>query len=65
MMNNKCNSPVRIWGRAPRQKLWQRCLDMLQHMFVLTAFVLFLSFVQSVTAAQCDNEQGQDRYVKR
>ena len=49
MMNKKTVSPIRIWGKPPRQRLWDRCLDILQHSCVIAAFVLFLSYVQSVT----------------
>jgi hypothetical protein len=51
MMNKHIDSPIRIWGKPRRQRLWQRCLDIVQHTCVIAAFVLFLSYVQSVTAA--------------
>lgn len=59
-MNKKFEGDIRIWGRQPRQRFWQRCLDLLQHVCILSAFVLFLSYVQSVTAA----ESNQPRVVQ-
>lgn len=52
MMIKKTVSPIRIWGKPRRLRLWDRCLDILQHSCVIAAFVLFLSYVQSVTAAE-------------
>ena len=51
-MKNKIEGPIRIWGKPRRQSVWQRTLDLLQHVCVISAFVLFLSYVQSVTAAE-------------
>ena len=51
-MNKQLENPIRIWGKPRRQRLWQRCLDILQHGFVIAAFLLFLSYVQSVTATE-------------
>ena len=52
MMNKKTVNPIQIWGKPRRRRLWDHCLDILQHSCVIAAFVLFLSYVQSVTAAE-------------
>ena len=54
-MNKKITSPIHIWGKPRRQRLWHRCLDLIQHSCVIAAFVVFLSYVQSVTAAESNN----------
>ena len=51
--------------RTPRQSLWHRCLDLLQHICILTAFVLFLSYVQSVTATEAELEYAANAYTQR
>lgn len=51
-MSKKFDTDIRIWGRVPRQRILQRCLDLLQQACIISAFVLFLSYVQTVTAAE-------------
>ena len=43
--------------KTPQNTLWQRCVDILQQVCVVSAFILFLAYVQSVTATE--NELGQ------
>ena len=43
--------------KTPQHTLWQRCLDILQQVCVVSAFILFLAYVQSVIATE--NELGQ------
>jgi len=42
----------RVHGLARRPRLRERIIDICEHLLVLLAFLVFLSFVQSVTATQ-------------
>lgn len=48
--NNHAPS-LRVWGGKPRVKWSERLLDLLQHIIVLGAFLMFVSFVQVAVAA--------------
>jgi len=55
MQHNKSEKQViRIWGVARKPRLRERVLDIAEHLIVLVVFLLFLSFVQTVTAAEPD-----------
>lgn len=44
---------------------WQRCLDIVQHLCVIAAFILFLSYVQSVTATESELESVSHASIHR
>ncbi len=45
---------IRLWGVSRKPRLRERVWDICEHIIVLAVFVLFLSFVQTVTAAEPD-----------
>jgi len=55
MQHNKpVMQAIRLWGVPRKPRLRERVWDICEHIIVLAVFVLFLSFVQTVTAAEPD-----------
>ncbi|MBI1424628.1 MAG: marine proteobacterial sortase target protein [Gammaproteobacteria bacterium] len=55
MQHNKLEKQeLRLWGVTRKPRLADRVIYVVEHIIVLTALVLFLSFVQTATAAEPD-----------
>ena len=52
--NEQATQAIRVWGVPHKRRMWERLLDIVEHIIVLVVFFLFLSFVQTVTAAEPD-----------
>ena len=52
--SKQAGQEIRLWGVPHKPRLRERALDICEHIIVLAVLVLFLSFVQTVTAAEPD-----------
>lgn len=56
--DKQATQEIRLWGVPRKPRLMERLLDVAEHIIVLVVFLLFLSFVQTVTAAEPDYDNA-------